>query len=155
MAGAATWFVLNLYLGDVNPDTADGLKLYKKVVAAQDSKIATHQSHAREIKTTFEFDTNSFGWGPATGAIQIDNAGTTKNILTQACEITLEMMQRAARRTWLALAPVFVWADPLPAVFSVGVIDPATNSVQRPQFFVVHGPSWLLKESKLPSIATL
>ena len=112
-------YVLNPYLGEVNPGTADGLKLYNKAVAAPDSKIKIDQSNARDIKTTFEQDANNFGWGPATNAIQVDNAAppTMKNILTQAREITLECVQKAARRTWFALAPVFVWADPLPADF--------------------------------------
>ena len=132
---APTNFVLNPYLGDINPGTTEGLKLYNKAVAGPETKISIDQSHAREIKTSFELDANNFGWGPATGAIQVDNAGTTKNILTQAQEITLQMVQKAARRTWLALAPAFVWADPLPAVFTVGTIDPAANAAQRPNFF--------------------
>ena len=131
-------FVLNPYLGDVNPGTADGLKLYTKAVAAPEKKIAIDQQHAREIKDTFEDDANNFGWGPAVGSIQIDNAApapNTRSILTQAREITLEMVQKAARRTWAALAPAFVWTDPLPAVFTVGAIDPAANVAQRPQFY--------------------
>ena len=54
-------FVLNPYLGNVNPGTADGLNLYNRAVTAPKLKITVDQSHARDIKTTFELDANNFG----------------------------------------------------------------------------------------------
>ena len=87
-------FVLNPYLGDVNPGTADGLKLYTKAVAAPEKKIAIDQQHAREIKDTFEDDANNFGWGPAVGSIQIDNAApapNTRSILTQVRDDQIQL----------------------------------------------------------------
>lgn len=130
-------FVLNPFFGDINPGTADGLKLYNKAVSAPETKLSIEQQHAREIKASFENDANNFGWGPATGSIQIDDAAApaTRSILTQAREMTLEMVQKAARRTWATLTPPIVWTDPLPAVFTVGTIDPAANVTQRPQFY--------------------
>ena len=128
-------FLLNPYLGDVNPATADGLKLYNKAVAAPESKLTLAQKHSKDILEAFETDSSNFGWGPAISAIQIDAAGLTRSILTNARELTLEMVQKSARRTWLSLAPAFAWADPLPADFTIGAIDPAANVAQRPQFY--------------------
>ena len=62
-------FVLNPYLGDTNPGTADGLKLYNKAVAAPETKLSIKQQHTREIKAAFKDDVNNFGWGPAVGSI--------------------------------------------------------------------------------------
>lgn len=80
-------------------------------------------------------DASNFGWGPAIGAIQVDAAGATKNILTQAREITLELVQKASCRTWMAGYPAIPFADPMPADFDITTIYPAANAAQRPQFF--------------------
>jgi len=117
----------------VNPGTPDGLKLYNKATAAPDLKISIEQSKATDIKCAFESDANDFGWGPAVGAVQVDNARTTRNILSQAREITLEHVQKLARYTWDALAGL-VWSTALLVTFTVGVIDPAAHAAQRPQF---------------------
>ena len=92
-------FVLNPYLGDVNPGTPDGLKLYNKAIEAPDTKLTIGQKNSRDILNSFEKDASDFGWGPAISLIQVTNVPDHKSILTQAREITLEHVQKAARLT--------------------------------------------------------
>ena len=97
-----TSFVMNPYLGDVNPGTTEGLKLYNKSIEARSEKIEINQENARDIQTIFEKDSSDFGWGPAISLVQVDDLTppTTKILLTKAREINLTMMQKLARRTW-------------------------------------------------------
>ena len=44
-------------------------------------------------------------------------------------------MQKAARRTWMAVAPPIPFATPMPPDLNIANIDPAANAAQRPQFF--------------------
>ena len=131
-----TSFVMNPYLGDVNPGTTEGLKLYNKSIEARSEKIEINQENARDIQTIFEKDSSDFGWGPAISSVQIDNLTppTTKSLLSKAREINLTMMQKLARRTWGNLTGL-TWTDPLPAALTVFDIDPAAQATQRPQFF--------------------
>ena len=94
------------------------------------------QKNAQDIQSAFEMDANNFGWGPAISSVQIDNAAApaTWTILTEAQEITLEMIQKHARQTWGTLAGL-AWADPIPADLVAATIDPGANAAQRPQFF--------------------
>ena len=69
-------YLLNPYLGDVNPTTVDVLKLYNKAIAAPETKVTLAQKHSKEIFEAFELDSSNFGWGPAISAIPIDAAGT-------------------------------------------------------------------------------
>lgn len=62
-------FVINPYLGDINPSTTEGLKLYTKAIDAPDAKLNIQQSNARDVIATFEKDANDFGWGPAIGSV--------------------------------------------------------------------------------------
>ena len=128
-----TSFVMNPYLGDVNPGTTEGLKLYNKSIEARSEKIEINQENARDIQTIFEKDSSDFGWGPAISSVQIDNLNppTTKSLLSKAREINLTMMQKLARRTWGNLTGL-TWTDPLPAVLTVFDIDPAAQATQRP-----------------------
>ena len=71
-------FVLNPYLGDVNPGTADGLKLYNKAIDSRSEKIEINQDHVRDIQTAFHKDASDFGWGPAINSVQIDNSYKSK-----------------------------------------------------------------------------
>ena len=129
-------FVLNPYLGDVNPGTPEGLKLYNKAIEAPDTKLNIGQKNSRDIVSSFEKDASDFGWGPAISAIQVNDnpAPDFKSILTKAREINLEHVQKAARRTWGQLAGL-QWNDPLPNDLTIFDIDPAINVAQRPQFF--------------------
>ena len=85
-------FVLNPYLGDVNPGTADGLKLYNKATEAPDTKIDVDQHKARDIQSLFAKDASDFGWGPGVGLVQVDNATppTLHSILSNARDISLK-----------------------------------------------------------------
>ena len=108
---------MNPYLGDVNPGTTEGLKLYNKAIAAPNDKIEINQDCARNIQTIFEKDSDDFGWDPAISSVQTDDLTppTTKSILTKAREISLTCIQKMARRTWGNLAGLN-WTDPMPAV---------------------------------------
>ena len=66
-------YLLNPYLGNVNPGSVDSFKLYIKAIAAPDDKLIISQRNARDIMGTFEMDSNKFGWGPAISNIQIDD----------------------------------------------------------------------------------
>ena len=127
---------MNPYLGDVNPGTTEGLKLYNKAIAAPNEKIEINQDCARDIQTIFEKYSGDYGWGPAISSVQVDDLTppTTKSLLTKAREINLTCIQKMARRTWGNLAGLD-WTDPLPAVLTVFDIDPSANAPQRPQFF--------------------
>ena len=132
---AAVSFVLNPFLGDINPGTDGGAKLYSKVTAKRDEKLQVSQKNSKDILQAFVKDASNYGWGPLIGAIQVDAAGTTRNILTDSRRMTVEMVQKASRRTWMAVNPPIPWADPMPAAFDVNHIDPAANAAQRPQFY--------------------
>ena len=88
-------FVLNPFLGDVNPGTPEGLKLYNRAIAAPDEKLSIGQQNARDIITAFELDASNFGWGPAINSVQIDATSDpeTWHILTQARQLNLEVIQ--------------------------------------------------------------
>ena len=129
-------FVRNPYLGDVNPGTAEGLKLYSKAIEPPKTKLEINQYNSGDIMTMFEKDASDFGWGPAINSVPVDDATppTTKSILLSAREINLECVQKMARRTWGELAGM-LWTDPIPAILTVFHIDPAVNVAQRPQFY--------------------
>ena len=44
-------FVLNLYLGDVNPGTVDGIKFYNKAIEAPDEKPKTNRGNVRDVQS--------------------------------------------------------------------------------------------------------
>ena len=79
-------FVRNPYLGDVNPGTAEGLKLYSKAIEPPKTKLEINQYNSGDIMTMFEKDAGDFGWGPAINSVQVDDAtpATTKSILLSA-----------------------------------------------------------------------
>ena len=54
-------YLLNPYLCDVNPGSADGLKLYNKAISAPDDKLIISQRNARDIMGTFEMDSSLVG----------------------------------------------------------------------------------------------
>ena len=54
-------FVCNPYLGDVNPGTAEGLKLYNKAIEPPKTKLEINQSNSGDIMTMFEKDASDFG----------------------------------------------------------------------------------------------
>ena len=45
-----TSFVMNPYLGDVNPGTTKGLKLYNKAITAPNEQVEINQDSARDIQ---------------------------------------------------------------------------------------------------------
>ena len=128
-------YVMNPLLGDINPGTDVGAKLYSKATAERESKLSVSQKNEKDILQAFKKDASNFGWGPLVGLIQVDAAGTERNILTDLRRMTVEMVQKTSRRVWMALAPAIPWADPMPTNFNVPNIDPAANAAQRPQFF--------------------
>ena len=125
-------FAINPFLGDINPGTTEGAKLYNKSIEAPDDKLVIQQKDATDIMTAFETDASNFGWGRLIGNVQVDDAGTLRHILANHREITLEMIQKHARTTWGNLVP---WTDPLPNDFISRDIDPATYAMQRPHFY--------------------
>ena len=128
-------FVLNPFLGDINPGTADGAKLFNKATEEATTKLTITQRNAKDILSHFRKEAGTFGWGPLIGSIPINVAGGSLSILKDSRRLTLEQVQKASRRTWMALTPTINYADPLPADFDVVDIDPGTNAAQRPQFY--------------------
>ena len=124
-------YSLNPFLGNINPGTTEGAKLYNKAIEAPKELLAISQKNATDIRDHFEKDARDFGWGPLVGSIRIDAAGTTRSILVSAREITLEDVQKAARNTW-DQTTAYPVALALP--FAVRDIDPAAHNAQRPQF---------------------
>ena len=53
-----TSFVRNPYLGDTNPGTTEGLKLYSKAIKAPKTNLEINQNNAGDILTIFEKDAN-------------------------------------------------------------------------------------------------
>ena len=94
-------FVMKPYLGDVNPGTNEGLKIYNKYIEARSEKIEISQGNARDIQTIFEKYSGDFGWGPAISLVQINDLTslTTISLLTKAREINLTCIQKLVRRT--------------------------------------------------------
>ena len=128
---AEATYSLNPFLGNINPGTTEGAKLYNKAIEAPKELLTITQKNATEIRDHFEKDARDFGWGPLIGNITIDAADTTKSILVNAREITLEDVQKAARLTW---DQTTAWNVALADSFDVRAIDPATHNAQRPQF---------------------
>ena len=99
-------FVLNPYLGDVNPGTADGLKLYNKAIEAPDTKIDVDQHHARDIQSLFAKDASDFGWGPGVGSVQVDNA--TPPLYTAFCQMLAIFLLRPSKSMLDALGVLWL-----------------------------------------------
>ena len=129
MAAAAN-YSLNPFLSNINPGTTEGAKLYNKTIEAPKELLTVTQKNATEIWYHFEKYAQDFGWGPLIGNIDIDAAGTTRSILVNAREMTLEDVQKAARLTWDQTTG---WAVALVTPFAVRDTDPATNNAQRSQ----------------------
>lgn len=89
-----TTFLLNPFLGDINPGTTEGAKLYRKAIEPPDKKLNICQKNARDIQSFFETDSRNFGWGPLIGNIPIGPGPDRKSILTDSKELTLEMIQK-------------------------------------------------------------
>ena len=98
-------FVMNPFLGDINPGTDAGAKLFNKATEERDEKISISQRNARDIQSHFVKEAGTFGWGPLVGSIKINDSGETLSILTNARRLTLEHVQKSSRRTWMALTP--------------------------------------------------
>ena len=95
----AATYSLNPFLGEINPGTTEGEKLYTKAIEAPKTLLAINQKNASDIKDRYEKHARNFGWGPLVGSIRIVG-GVDKSILTEAREITLEDVQKHARTTW-------------------------------------------------------
>jgi len=91
-----TTFVINPYLGDINPGTTEGHKLYDIAIAVQTGKIEINQDSARDIQTIIEKESGDYGWGPAITSVQVNDLTppTTKSLLTKAREINLTSFQK-------------------------------------------------------------
>ena len=126
-------FLLNPFLGDINPGTAEGAKLYTKAINSPDEKLNICQKNARDIQTFFETDSSNFGWGLLIGNIETGAGPDRKSILTDSKELNLEVVQKYARNTWGLIG--IPWETPLPENFISREIDPAGNQAQRPYFF--------------------
>ena len=89
-------YLTNPFLGNINPGTVDGAKLYNKAIEAPEVKLSIQQQNANNIQFQFESDASDFGWGVLTGSAQINdnNVPDLCNILTNTREITLEMVQK-------------------------------------------------------------
>ena len=124
-------YSINPYHTDINPGTAEGAKLYNKAIEPPDDKLSVQQKNAKDVQSQFETDASNYGWGGLIGNVQINIVPEYRNILSNTREITLEMVQKHARTTWGTLDP---WNTPLPANFSVRMINPAAHALQRPCF---------------------
>ena len=133
-APAPVVWITNAYLGDINPGTSEGAKLFNKATSTPDSLLTINQKNARDIYATFELDASDFGWGPLVGRVSVTGGVNPqrKSILTEANEITLEHVQKQARRTWGT--PV-AFRNALPEDFEVEEIDPAGDEADRPTFY--------------------
>ena len=72
---AAAVYVMNPFLGDINPGTDGGAKLYSKATAERETKLSVSQKNAKDILQAFKKDASNFGWGLLIGQIQVDAAG--------------------------------------------------------------------------------
>ena len=49
-------FITNPYLGNINPGSSDGQKLFLKAIAKRDDRLSISQEKVKEILTAFESD---------------------------------------------------------------------------------------------------
>ena len=92
-------FLLNPFLGDINPGTVEGAKLYTKAIDSPDEKLNICQKNTRDIQTFFETGSSNFGWGLLIDIIENREGPDCKSILTDFKELNLEMVQKHARNT--------------------------------------------------------
>ena len=95
-------FVMNPYLGNINPGTSDGLKLYLKATEKREPQLTVSQENVKYLMPAFEADARNFGWGPLVNVVPVSTtAGDTKSILHNFKEITLEHVKKAAHKRWM------------------------------------------------------
>ena len=130
-------YLLNPFLGNINPGTSEGAKLYNKATAAIEDKITISQKIARDIQTHFEIDSSNFGWGLLVGNVVTRNAREpeTKSIVTHSKNLTIELVQRHARTTWGSITDP--WDSALPQDFIVRDITLLKMQLREDIFIVV------------------
>ena len=128
-------YLLNPFLGNINPGPLEGAKLYNKATATIEDKITIPQKNAHDIQTHFETDSSNFGWGLLVGNVITRNAQDpeTKSIFTHSKDLTIELVQRHARTTWGSITDP--WDSALPQDIIVRDINPAQNAAQRGHFY--------------------
>ena len=90
----AAVYVINPFLGNINPGTDGGAKLYSKATAERKTKLQISQKNAKDILQVFKKDASNFGWSPLVGLIQVNVAGTEQNILTDSRRMTVEWFKK-------------------------------------------------------------
>ena len=132
---AVQQFVDDPFKENINPGAFEGAKLYLKATASilEDDKFEINITCAQKFVDMVSKDANNFGWGALVRAITSDNAGSTKNLLINHRDITLDMIQRQSYKTWGNYLADF--NTPLPDDQDLQVLNPAANQDQREPFF--------------------
>ena len=106
-------FVDDPFIGDINPGTSEGAKLYMKGTAQidDDDKFDITIANAQKFLYHMTRDTNTFGWGILVRYIQV-GPNDFKNILVDHKDIAKEDVKRQAYRTWGNHLATF--QDPVP-----------------------------------------
>jgi len=132
---AVQQFVDDPFKGNINPGTSEGAKLYLKATASisEDDKFEINITSAQKFVDMVTKDANNFGWGALLRAIPSDDAGGTKNLLIDHRDITLEMIQKQAYKTWGNYLADF--DTPVPDDQTLQGLDPGANQAQREPLF--------------------
>lgn len=129
-------FILNLFLEDINPRTAKGVKLH-------DKKLSIFQKTLLWSAISFVKEVRIFGWDTLVGSIQINNAGNNLIIILNAPYIFLEHVQEYFCHTWMAFTSATLFNDPMPNNFDAVDVDADTSAVQCSQLYCQTKLFWL------------
>ena len=111
------------YEGDINQKTTNGSKLFKDATKVLDKadRISIKPENKVDALAELEGYSRNFAWHKI---LTIQTSDGTKNLLTQSDKITLEDMQKHARKYFSNGTPA--WADALPAPLTKTAITPST-----------------------------
>ena len=123
-------FVLNPYLGNINPGTTSGQKLWAAAVAREDKRLRVEPKNATLILNVFQERANKFGWAPLIGDIRVN--GQVHNIFKDYRELTLSAIQNEAAKTWNSDLDTSV---PLPENLVAQDLNPANVNHHRLMFY--------------------
>jgi len=127
-------FFTNPYLGNINPNTSEGQKLYMKATAKipDDERFDISIANARKFLDKMSRDTNQFGWESLVRMIP-DSQNIPRNMLKDRKTLTEADLKRQVYITFgnHAAAPNAV----VPAAYTIEMLDPANNPAHIAPFY--------------------
>jgi hypothetical protein len=129
-------FHANPYLGDINPSSSIGSKLWKDATSARDPQMNPRVKNANEVMTTLKAYSASFGWGPIVNKISV----TMKDGSSKDCNIFRDHKHIKLDDVRISTCPIFYDAaksevPPADCDMIMFDITPATDANHKKIFY--------------------